>query len=103
VDASLNKNVVRAELYTAELASAESYTAEGFDERVFGVCGIGEEREIEIFGEPIRFEETLLYTGTTFEDPVVRSLWIECDRRQEPAENVVLLNDLGAQLPFASA
>lgn len=53
------------------------------------------QREVEVFREAIGFEVDFLEAGASFEDPGTSDLFVVCDTRNQPAEHVVLLDNLG--------
>ncbi len=52
--------------------------------------GFVSQREIKILGEAVRFEITLLETGSAFEYPLVRERRMVEDAGKEPPEHVVI-------------
>jgi hypothetical protein len=59
--------------------------------------------EVEVFGESVRLDEALLEAGATLEDPRVAQRCVRPDAPEEPAEDVVLLDDLLGQPPLSCA
>ena len=56
------------------------------------------QREVEVLGEPVRFEVALLEASPSLEHPARAYLWMRGDPRKEPAQRIVLLDDMGLQL-----
>lgn len=56
-----------------------------------------QQREIQVFRETIRLEEALLQARATFEDPGIASRCVLADAGKQPAERVVLLDDMRLQ------
>ena len=56
--------------------------------------------EVEVLGKPVRFEVALLEASPSFEHPTRADLGMRGDPGQEPAQRVVLLDDVGLQLQF---
>lgn len=56
--------------------------------------------EVQIFRETVRLEVALLETGTPLEDPRGVQLGMGRDPPEEPAEDVVLLDDVFSKQPL---
>ena len=57
-------------------------------------------REVQVFREAVGLEVALLQTGATLEHPAWADHGMRSDAGQEPAERVVLLDDMRLQLQF---
>ena len=53
------------------------------------------EREIQVLRKPIGLEVTFLQTGASLEDPAFRELFMRVDAGEYPAQDVVLLDNIG--------
>ena len=58
-------------------------------------------REVEILGKSVGLEVALAERGPALEHPLFAQHRIRGDAGQEPAQHVILLDDLVAQAPFA--
>jgi len=54
-----------------------------------------EQREIEIFRESIGLKEAFLQTGAALENPGMGKIFVPVYPAEQPAEHVVLLDNLG--------
>ena len=54
--------------------------------------------EVQILGESVRLEVALLEASPALEHPARANLWMRGDPGQEPAQRIVLLDDMGLQL-----
>lgn len=54
--------------------------------------------EVEVLGEPVRFKVALLEASPALERPARADLWMHGDPGKEPAQRIVLLDDMGLQL-----
>ena len=59
--------------------------------------------EVQIFRETVRLEVALLETGTPLEDPRGVQLGMGRDPPEEPAEDVVLLDDIFSKQPLSGS
>ena len=59
------------------------------------------EREIGVLGEPVCLKEAFLKTSAGFEHPAIGNLVVSKDAREQPAECVVLLNDVGIEIDLS--
>ena len=50
--------------------------------------------EVQVLGEAVGFEETLLQAGAAFEHPTFREVFVAVDAREHPSEDIVLLDDV---------
>src|ERR1700680_478893 len=50
--------------------------------------------EVEILGEPVGFEETLLEASSTLKNPAFSKLVVSVDAGKHPTEDVILLDDM---------
>src|ERR1700687_4404730 len=55
------------------------------------------QREVQVLREAICLEVTLLETGAPLENPAFRKLFMRVDTGEYPAEDVVLLDNVGQQ------
>ena len=55
------------------------------------------QREVQVLRKPISLEVALLETGAALEDPAFRKLFMRVDAGEYPAEDVVLLDNVGQQ------
>jgi hypothetical protein len=60
-----------------------------------------EHSEVEIFGEPIGFEIALLEAGAALEDPPISQPLVRRNPGQQPAQGVVLLDDMQVELELS--
>lgn len=63
----------------------------------------GQDCEVEILGEAVRLDVALLETRSAFEDPLLAEHGVGTDPPKQPAQYVVLLNDLLSEAPLADA
>jgi hypothetical protein len=56
--------------------------------------------EIEVFGKAIGFEIAFLEAGSALEDPSISDRRMGGDAGEQPAQRVILLDDMGLQLKF---
>ncbi len=61
-----------------------------------------DDREIEILRETVCLVEALPQARASLEYPGIRKLGGRCNRSQHPSEHVVLFDDVGPEIPFAS-
>ena len=54
------------------------------------------EREIEVFGEAVGLEIAFFQAGSALEDPRFRKRGMRIDPCENPAENIIFLDDGGA-------
>ncbi len=90
-------------LDAAEFVRVLGYRLEHADQRVGCVHRGGTEAEVEVFRESVRLEVALLEARSALEDPVGFDLCVPGQCGQEPPEHVVLLDDVDAESPAASA
>lgn len=102
VDTRSQKDLVVVEPNPADLSGTPSNTEKSFTQCQFVVSGVGCEREIQVFGESVGLKVALLNTGPSLKHPSVSCLGITGNCGENPAENVVLLDNLSSKLPFSS-
>jgi hypothetical protein len=75
---------------------ADYFLEYGLQEFFVNVAFVAQ-REIEVLRKPVRFEVALLEAGAAFEDPAFRKFVMCINAGEYPAENVILLDDIGQQ------
>ncbi len=67
----------------------------------WAVGAAGQDGEVQVLGEAVGLDVALLQAGTALEDPLVAEDRGAAESPQQPAEDVVLLDDLLGELPLA--
>src|ERR1017187_3212653 len=93
----LEIDFIRRKLNTRLLVDPRGHFAKCADQEINVEMGFIGQREVEVLGEAVCFEVALLETRSALEYPFVRERRMVEDAGEEPAENVVLFDDVRQQ------
>lgn len=98
LEANITSNRVEATLFPDPTSNYRKSTPQ---ERLIEMSSV-RDGKVEVFRETVRFEITLLKASPTLENPAAPKLFISMNTSQQPAERIILLDDVSLESHLAA-